>query len=147
MTYTLPKVSLRVVRENPLVATEPITDLYAAVRLIRDFLRDMDKEVFAVMSLDTRNHPLNISVVHIGSIGTCPVSTKDVFKTALASNARSIICFHNHPGGYAYPSPEDVEVTHKLVEAGKLMDTPVADHIIVSADGTYFSFAEEGILE
>lgn len=95
------------------------------------------------MCLDTKNQPTNISTVHIGSLNATIVHPREVMKTAILSNSASIICCHPHPSGDPTPSPEDVEVTERLAEVGKIIGIELLDHIIMG-DSTFISLKEKG---
>jgi DNA repair protein RadC len=104
------------------------------------------KEHFAVMLLNTKNHVLSVHVVSIGSLSASIVHPREVFREAIQNAAASIILLHNHPSGDPSPSREDVSVTERLVKAGKIMDIPVLDHIIIG-DDKYISLKEKGMVK
>ncbi len=106
-------------------------------------LSQMDREYCCVVNLDGANHPINFNVVSIGDVNQAHVPIQNVFKSAILSNASSIMMFHNHPSGSVQASREDIDVTKRLIEAGRIMNIPVLDHIIVGG-GTAerFSFKE-----
>lgn len=107
-----------------------------------DFFVNSDREMFLVASLNTKNEPTQIEVVSVGSLNASIVHPREVFKSAILANAASIICAHNHPSGDLKPSKEDIEVTKRLVEAGKLLGIEVLDHIILNDEGEYKSIRE-----
>ena len=74
----------------------------------------MDREHFVVLCLNVKNQPTHINIAHIGSLNASVVHPREVFKPAILANAASIMVFHNHPSGNPEPSPEDIEVTHRL---------------------------------
>lgn len=100
-------------------------------------------EQFKILLLDRKNNCLAISDVASGGMSACLVDPKVIFVTALKVNASGIILAHNHPSGNLQPSPQDLTLTRKLVECGKLLDLAILDHLIVTAR-TYYSFADEG---
>ena len=104
-----------------------------------------DREVMAVMSVDTRCAPLAVEVVSVGGLDACTVDPRMIYKHALLSNAASVLCFHNHPSGDPEPSDEDRRVTERLYEAGKILGVRLLDHIIIGEDA-YFSFREHEML-
>jgi DNA repair protein RadC len=108
-------------------------------------LRDRERERFLVLCLNTRNELMREIVVSIGSLNASIVHPREVFKPALACTAASLIIAHNHPSGDPAPSREDREVTRVLAEAGRLLDVPLHDHVIVGAD-SYYSFRDAGLL-
>jgi DNA repair protein RadC len=98
--------------------------------------------------LDQKNQVIGLHTVSIGSLTASIVHPRECFKPAILSNAAAIILAHNHPSGDCQPSREDRALTQRLVETGKLLGISVLDHIIIG-DGTssYFSFADEGLLQ
>ena len=96
-----------------------------------DFIGEDDREVFFVMCLNTKNHVVAIHRAHVGSLNASIVHPRDVFKASILNNAASIVCAHQHPSGDPIPSQEDIHVTRRLVEAGKMIGIEVLDHIIV----------------
>jgi DNA repair protein RadC len=112
-------------------------------RRIYPGLREQKKEIFIELCLDTKNQIIKESTISIGSLNANIVHPREVFKTALAESAAHIIVAHNHPSGDPAPSREDIEITKKLVETGKIMGIEVLDHIIIG-DGRHFSMKEAG---
>lgn len=136
-------VSLKLIKEDSvLYETRTIRSPYDAYKLIKNFLIDSDREKFVVACLDTKNQPVNISVVSIGSVNSAIVHPREVFKVAMLSNASKIICFHNHPSGNLKCSKEDENITNRLKECGEILGIELVDHIIVGDNDTYFSFKE-----
>lgn len=137
-------VSVKLVKEaSILYKNRRIRSPQDSYELFRDYLGDVDREHFVVVCLDTKNQPTNISTVHIGSLNASIVHPREVMKTAILSNAASIICCHPHPSGDPTPSPEDIEVTERLVEVGRIVGIEVIDHIILG-DDRYVSLKEKG---
>jgi len=104
----------------------------------------IDREVFIVIHLDTRNQVSAIEPVSYGDLNTNHIAMREVFKGAILSNAASIILAHNHPSGSLTPSAEDVAFTHEAVKAGDLLDIEVLDHLVFS-DTDYISMRERCI--
>ena len=102
-------------------------------------------EQFKILLLDYRNNCLGISEISTGTMNNCPVDIKIVLATALKAKASKIIPAHNHPTGNLLPSDADIELTGRLVEAGKILDIAVVDHLIVTAQN-YYSFADSGLM-
>ena len=139
-------VSLKLVKESSLLYKErSVRSPEDGYELLKPFLADKDREHFIVVSLDTKNQPVSINVCHIGSLNASLVHPREVMKSAILSNAASILVGHNHPSGKPEQSKEDVEVTRRLVEAGKIIGIDVIDHIIVG-DETYTSLKEKGYI-
>jgi DNA repair protein RadC len=103
----------------------------------------MPAEHFVVMTLTTKNKVAGLHVIHKGSLNASLVHPREVYQQAILNNAASIICFHNHPSGNPQPSNEDVEITRRLVEAGKIIGIDMMDHIIIG-ENKYFSHKEAG---
>ncbi|MGJ3195867.1 JAB domain-containing protein [Peribacillus frigoritolerans] len=103
-----------------------------------------DREVFLVMMLSTKNHVVGLHRAHVGSLNASVVH--HVLKCAILNNAASLIVSHQHPSGDPAPSMENIEVTKRLAEAGKIIGIEVLDHFIVSHTGKYVSLKEKGYL-
>lgn len=104
----------------------------------------LEQEHLRVLLLDTRNHAIAVHEVYKGSLNTSLIRVGEVFREAIRRNSAAVIVAHNHPSGLADPSPEDVAVTRALVEAGKLLDIDVLDHIVVG-HGSFVSLKERGL--
>ena len=102
-------------------------------------------ESFYVILLSRGNHVLGVCKISLGSVSGTVADPKKIFQTALKANASAIIISHNHPSGQTKPSVNDNEITKKCKEAGRFLDMPVLDHIILTRD-SYFSYADEGML-
>lgn len=137
-------VSLKLVKESSLLYKErSIRSPEDGYKLMKHFLGDLDREAFIVIALDTKNQPTSINICHVGSLNASIVHPREVMKSAILSNAASIMVGHNHPSGHPSPSREDIEVTRRLVEAGKIIGIDLLDHIIVG-DEEYVSLKEKG---
>jgi len=104
----------------------------------------LDQEELWVACLDTKNRLIKIARVYRGSVNTAMIRVGEVFKEALRLNAASIVVAHNHPSSDPTPSPEDILVTRQIVEAGKLLDCEVLDHIVL-AGNRFVSLRERGM--
>jgi len=91
----------------------------------------LEQEQLRVILLDTRNHVLAIPTVYIGSLNTAVIRVGELFRAAIKANCAAMIVAHNHPSGDPTPSPEDVEVTKRIVQAGQLLDIQVLDHLVI----------------
>ena len=116
-----------------------------AARFAMPKYRGEPKEHFAILLLNTKNHILGLRDISIGSLTASIVHPREVFKEAAVHSAAAIILMHNHPSGDPSPSREDIAVTQRLVKAGKIMDIPVLDHIIIG-DNRFTSLKEKGLL-
>ncbi len=108
-------------------------------------MHEMAEENFIILCLNTKNKIAGIHTVSIGSLNASIVHPREVFKAAMLNNASSIICLHNHPSGDPGPSRDDIETTHRLVNAGNILGIDVLDHIIIG-DGRYISLKEQGMM-
>jgi DNA repair protein RadC len=122
-----------------------IRDPADVARLIGPRLRDLSVEEFHLLALDSQSQVLRDVLVTRGLLNSSLVHPREVFRAAIVEAAAGIIVVHNHPSGDPTPSAEDRAVTRQLVEAGRLLDLPVYDHIIVAGD-RFTSFASEGWL-
>ena len=143
----LPIVRVKLVRENdlPLVGRPQVTQPQDAAKIFSDYLQDRDREVFAVLMLDTKNRFIGLNTVSIGTLDSALVSPREVFKVALLANAASLILAHNHPSGDPTPSPEDKAVTKRLHEAGQLLQIDVLDHLVIGEGGAFKSLKIMGV--
>lgn len=110
------------------------------------YLATRDREEFVCLHLDKGNHPLCWDRVSVGTLSEAPIHPREVFKTALLSNASAVIFLHNHPSGRGEPSAEDRKITKKLQDAGNLLEINVLDHLIIHGESDCFSFREHGLL-
>ena len=139
-------VSIKLVKESSfLYQTRTISSPKDAYEMIKEQLEGLDREQFIIACLNTKNEPTNITVVSVGSLNKAIVHPREVFKTAILSNASSIMAFHNHPSGDTTPSEQDIQLTHRLSEAGDLLGIKLLDHLIVG-DNSFTSLKEKGYL-
>lgn len=113
------------------------------------YLRDMEglqQEHFDVIFLNTKNEIIGRKNIFKGSLNASIVHPRETFKEAVKLSAASIIVAHNHPSGTSFPSQEDVQVTKRLVNAGKMIGIEVLDHIIIGSNGKFTSLREKGYL-
>lgn len=113
--------------------------------IVMEEMRFLDREHFRVISLSTKNHVLGISPISIGSLNSSLVHPRECFKEAIRRNSNAIILLHNHPSGDPTPSKEDIEVTRRLADGGKILGIEVLDHVIIG-DNRFISLKEQGIL-
>ncbi len=126
-------------REGEVVKINNPKDIY---NFVKDELVNADREMMISVMLNTDNHIIGVETVSIGALNCTMTTPREVFKSAILSNAKSIVLCHNHPSGNLSPSCEDQAITAIFVDAGKLLDIRVVDHIIVSHKG-YRSLLEE----
>jgi DNA repair protein RadC len=125
--------------------TVTIRSPHDASRLLMEDMRYLRKEHFVCLFLNTKNHVVGRETLSIGSLNASIVHPREVFLAAIERSSASIICAHNHPSGDPTPSPEDIEMTQRLVEAGRLIGIEVLDHLVIG-DGTFVSLKEQGLL-
>ena len=140
--YKLDQVAIRMVKERPLISDEPVNSPEKVVKLVHEFLRDYDREVFAVINFQTNLQPINMNIVSVGALNASLVHPREMLKSVVLSNASAVMMIHNHPGGTMRPSNEDITVTARMAEVLKLMEVDLLDHIIVGPDDKYYSFYE-----
>jgi len=109
-------------------------------------MRDLKKETFKVMFLNTQNQIINVEDLFEGTLNASAVYPREIIAQAIKHNAASLIFAHNHPSGNPEPSDNDKQITRDLVFAGNIMQIKVLDHIIIG-DNRYFSFADEKLIE
>lgn len=139
-------VSLKMVKEKTsLYANRKIASPSDAAELLREFLENSDREMFLVCCLDSKNQPTCINVVSIGTLNSSLVHPREVFKTAILANSHSILVAHNHPSGDLSPSKEDIAVTQRLNDVGKLIGINLIDHLIIGSQN-HASLKDQGYL-
>ena len=115
-----------------------------AANLLMSEMMFLEQEHLRLVLLDTRNRVLETPTIYVGSLNTSVVRVGELFRAALKANAAAMIVAHNHPSGDPAPSPEDIRVTRQLVDAGKLMDIEVLDHIVIGHQ-RFVSLKERGL--
>jgi len=109
------------------------------------FFEDLPHEEFWILTLTRANKVISKQQISKGGVSGTVVDSKMIFKKAIEDLASAIIIAHNHPSGQLKPSQADLKMTNKLVEAGKMLDLPILDHLIIT-NASYFSFADEGLI-
>ncbi len=132
--YRRLKCRVCLVREGKPEAVPSVSSPEEAFNLVKEELGSSDRERFVSIMLSTRNRVIGIETVGIGILNACLVTPREVFKAAILANASSIVLCHNHVSGDVNPSPDDITLTKRFIEAGKLMGIEVLDHVIVSSD-------------
>ncbi len=116
-----------------------------AAELLAEQLRYLQKEHFVCLFLNTKNQVIAQETLSIGSLNASIVHPREVFRAAIKYGSASIVCAHNHPSGDPAPSPEDIAITKRLVESGRIVGIDVLDHIVVG-DGHFISLKEQGMM-
>ena len=122
-----------------------ISNMEDVAKVVKPLIADTNKEFFITLYLNTKNGILRQEVISIGSLNSNTVHPREVFRTACIVSASGIIVAHNHPSGDPMPSREDIELTKRLVESGKMIGIEVLDHVIIGQDRNY-SFKDAGML-
>jgi DNA repair protein RadC len=144
---SIPIYRVTLVREGKIPTYESrIRSSANAYSVLQEFLADTDREHFVILMLDQKNQMIGINTVSIGSLTASVVHPREVYKPLILSNAAAVILGHNHPSGDPQPSKEDRAITQRLKEAGTLLGINVLDHLVIGAEGRYFSFADENLL-
>ncbi len=128
---------------KPAVIKPQIRCAEDAAEYVMDRMRHLKKEHFVILHLDTKHRLIGEETVSIGSLDASIVHPREIFRSAVKRSASAILCLHNHPSGDPTPSPEDISVTARLYEAGRLLGIDVLDHIVVG-DGRYISLKANG---
>ena len=144
--YGLEQVSIRMVRDAPLISEESIETPEDAIRLLGETFKDYDREVVGVVHLRNDNSPINMTIVSMGCLNQSIVHPREMMKAAFLSNASSILMFHNHPAGRLSPSKNDIAITNRMQQVCMMAGIPMLDHIILGKDNVYYSFREKGVL-
>ena len=130
---------------QPIVVGRELRTPRETAAALMTVLQDEPAEVFAILCVSTKHRVIAYHEVSRGTLDSVAAHPREVYRAAVLSNAAAILGFHTHPSGDPAPSPDDVEVTRRLVAAGTVLGIPMLDHIIIG-DGRYFSFKESGLL-
>jgi DNA repair protein RadC len=136
------ELSRRILYQPKWLANKKITSPQDVAEIFIPILRDENKEKFIVVCLNSANKIIKFETISIGNLNSSVVHPREVFKVAIDNSSASIILIHNHPSGNPEPSNEDIRITKKIVETGKIMEIPVFDHLIIAGE-TYTSFVEK----
>lgn len=136
------ELSRRILSQPKWFSNKKITSPQDVAEIFIPILRDDNKEKFIVVCLNSANKIIKHEVISVGNLNSSVVHPREVFKVAIDNSSASIILIHNHPSGNPEPSNEDMRITKKIVETGKVMDIPVFDHLIIAGE-TYTSFIEK----
>ncbi len=132
-------LSSKKIKSAPMRTAEDAFNVYFAS------MKNLKKEVFSVMLLNSKNRMMKTITVSEGTLTETVVHPREVFNPAIRESAHSVILAHNHPSGEPEPSDEDINLTRRLVDAGNLMGIRVVDHLIIG-HGRYYSFSDNGML-
>ena len=143
----IPRFDGRLVRDGRVATLEPTIIRHPSdtLPILEAELSELAYERFVALALSSKNHVIAVLPVSSGSLNASIVHPMELYQRAILSNSAALIVAHNHPSGDPSPSPEDIALTRKLVEAGELLDIPVLDHVILGYS-KYVSFKERGLI-
>lgn len=143
--FKLDTVSIRLVKtREPVTSEEPLSSPDAVVRALAKEMSDYDREVIGVINFNAKMQPINVNFVSAGTLNYSVAHPREILKSAILSNASSMMMIHNHPSQDTTPSEADVMITDRMSQLCELAGIPLVDHIIVGGDGKeYFSFTEK----
>ena len=139
------EISRRILSQAKWFSNQKVTSPQEIADIFIPILRDDTKERFIVVCLNSSNKIIKHETISIGNLNSSVVHPREIFKVAIDCSSASIILIHNHPSGNPEPSNEDIRITKKVVESGKILDIPVFDHLIIAGD-TFTSFVEKRLI-
>jgi DNA repair protein RadC len=141
---TIARYCLRLVREADVPYDRRVCcdNPASAARFLHQIMEGMDREVFGAIFVNARHHVIGHTFAYVGTLHSAMAEPRGILVPALLANAAAVILFHNHPSGDPTPSPQDVAITRAMIEAGKLLDIEVLDHLVVGM-GKYVSLKEK----
>ena len=144
---SLEVVSIRLVRDAPIMSDYKLGCPDDAVALVGDVLKDLDREVVCVINLKSDGTPINCNFAGMGAVNQSLLCPRELFKSSILSNAAYMVMVHNHPSNSLIPSKADINMTGHMIDLCDLMGIPLADHVIVGGDNSqYFSFLQKGLM-
>ena len=123
-----------------------ITNSKDAYMLLAPLMQDLDQEVIRCVLLDKRRNVLDTPLITMGTLDSCSVDPREIFKQAIRIDAHSLIMAHQHPSGDPSPSQPDISTTERVKNAGQILGIEIIDHVIIGKEGRYFSFLDGGVL-
>lgn len=145
--YKLNTVNVRLVQESTLISDYPIDSSEKAVKLVAEEFKTYDREVVAVINLNTKLKPVNLNICSIGTIDSSLISPREVLKSSILSNAKAFILVHNHPSGELTPSQADIATTKRLAQCGNLLGIEMLDSVIIAGEtGEHISLRERELM-
>jgi len=139
------ELSRRILSQSKRFSDKKVTSPQEIADIFIPMLRDDTKERFIVVCLNSSNKIIKHETISIGNLNSSIVHPREIFKVAIDCSSASIILIHNHPSGNPEPSSEDIRITKKIVESGKILDIPIFDHLIIAGE-TYTSFVEKRLI-
>ena len=141
--YRLNQVAIRMVEMPPLLSDVPMDGPEAAVKVMADMLKDYDREVVAIVNLQTDGKPINMNVVSMGALDQSIAHPREILKSTILTNASAIMLVHNHPSNKLQPSMDDIATTARVKQLCDLIGVKFLDHIIVGPGRDYYSFHQK----
>ena len=143
----IPRFDIRLVRDGRVATLEPTIIRHPSdtLPILEAELSELGYERFVALALNTKNHLTAVLPVSSGSLNASIVHPRELFQRAILANSAALIVAHNHPSGDPQPSQADIAMTRKVVEAARVFDIPVHDHLVVGREGTA-SFRQMGLL-
>ncbi len=142
-TYRLNQVAIRMVEMPPLLSDVPLDGPEAAVKVMADLLKDYDREVVAIVNMQSDGRPINMNIVSMGALDQSIAHPREILKSTILSNAAAIMMVHNHPSNKLTPSTEDIATTARIKQLCDLVGVSFLDHIIVGPGKDYYSFHQK----
>lgn len=142
----LDMVKVRLVPDYKLHSTEVIDTPEKAIELLRKELSEYDREAVCILNINAKGNPINASIVSYGELNSTIIHPREVFKCAILSSAAGILLMHNHPSGSPVPSDEDIRMTARLIEGGRILGIGVIDHYIVAPGNECNSMRDMGLM-
>ena len=139
------EINRRIESQSKWLSEKKITSPGDVADIFIPLLRDEVKEKFLIVCLNSANKIIKYEVISVGNLNSSVVHPREIFKAAIENNSASVILIHNHPSGNPEPSNEDINITKKIVEAGKILDIPVFDHLII-AGNLFTSFVDKRLI-
>ncbi len=139
------EIGRRLVETEIKISRPKIESSKDVAKILTPRMRDLKKEVFKIVFLDSESRIIDIAETGEGTVNQVNPLLREIFHKALQSFAPFLICCHNHPSGNFQPSPEDKKFTQELAKTGETLSIKTLDHIIIGADG-YFSFSDAGLI-
>ena len=147
MQYEFDRVSIRMVKDPPLLSDKPIRGPGDAIDLINEFLHDFDRELMIVVNLKNDGTPINMNVMSIGTVNGALSNPREAVKPSILSNAAKVILFHNHPSGTLKPSREDIVTTDRMIKAYEMLGIAMVDHIIIGEGKQFYSMLANDVFD
>lgn len=146
--YGIDYVRIRLELDRRVLTDYPITNPEDAVFFLSEQMKDLDREVLAVVDLASDGRPVNMTMASVGTLKVAIVEPRELYKAAILCNADSILLAHNHPSGSLEASSHDIDITNRMIECGKILGIPLVDHVIIAGyTGMYRSLREDHLCE